>query len=390
MSERIPTWALVLLVAALSVVAAVLWTRPSPRAVHAATPVPAGPFEPCLVDTMPLGRELRLSGPSTHVPEANDCQAFVDQQGNYGPVFGIFVRHQLARMASPALRRAAAVALIHAGGDYQPLGLKAGFNCLLMYRRGPATVDLGAIMEPVRSEQDCFPDVPLSDLRSATRLEAHYRSSPAYTNDDYPEVARWDRDSVGMYYIDIRCGEAYCEVGPAGLKPLAPVPTPAAAQTAAERRVYDIKLWYDDQPLGSAGIHGYVFPDAGINARVDPHAMQHAGDPWLASAMILLVGGDYPPLNLTSGTNDVALCHGAEQDCIPPHEIAQVTFGDARCPADGQDWLRVRSASGQVRYYCARAMDHGTTHVPGTARWHWWPAGESVWIKCPGGSCTPR
>src|SRR2546428_384861 len=95
------------------------------------------------VDTIPL------SGPVTKIPEFHDCQRFIQHVNRYDSVYAIFAAFRLeslparlkgardsAESDGKAYRTVPVATIYSYGGEYDPLGIKPGFNCLFLYRKG--------------------------------------------------------------------------------------------------------------------------------------------------------------------------------------------------------------------------------------------------------------
>src|SRR6185437_1407485 len=112
---------------------------------------------------------------------------------------------------------------------------------------------------------------PSSNLGTLLPVRIQYPTDEFKQDEDpVPLVARWQWDAQeNQYYIGIKCGRAWCEVGAKGPVP-APSYTSAAGASHDESIVRTFKGWYDEQPLAAAGnrgamltITGTVFPAPG-------------------------------------------------------------------------------------------------------------------------------
>jgi hypothetical protein len=277
-------------------------------------------------------------------------------------------------------------------------------------------------------------DRPYQDpasMRWAAELEVRVSGGPEYQDADYPPVARWDWDPVHhQYYIGIKCGAAWCEVGQSGFtasnthaglaQDFFPAPDP---NNLLERRVVEIKGWYDEQPLAvydrtlgtirPTALIATVFPDYGLDAIRDQSAFD--GE-WVRMARVALrlhhpwamgdidqtledlsnyilkfnfaLTGDSPVLN------EVFICRGSAQACGVP-----AAFTTDECDpetTDGADWWVKLRRAGQENdsrslYGCVtyRMVTMGF-RIPGTVRFRWLADDEGAWVPCVLGCCEVR
>jgi len=320
------------------------------------------------------------------------------------------------------------VALIQTrGGRYRPLGIDVTFNCLYLSHQSPS--GWSAKMVPVRGEGDCLPREVNFDRLSGTVLTVFPRVGLGFRKEDYPPVARWDRDPRhGLYYVGVMCGGAWCEVGATRTEEVHAVPSMITAPSPVlvssrnfrvgvglplneaqrtHRRVYEIKGWYDEQYLAvptAAGLRpssilGTVFPDAGLDART----LRAYTAQWIAAAHVVISEPSQhlkTKLNLEAGSvpdtmNTVYLCSGSVEQCIPVDSRATM---NARCrgATDNMDpasrarwWARIVAVSGQVAYKCVKRTAHPGMRMPGTARWSWDKTryDDPIWVDCEEGCC---
>lgn len=372
------------------------------------------------------------SDPITGIPEFHDCQRFV-RGDRYDSLYAIFAAFRLESL--PAKLRLAdslaklqgkahgtvPVATIYSyGGTYPPLGIQPGFNCLFLFRDdgvwGAKMVSWGPV------DPDCADRDPESQA-AGTTLQV-LPSTGAFTDPDYPPVARWDRAKGGTHYIGIKCGPAWCEVGQPGFVPSMPytIPQPSfdlvsglPATLIEMKRVTGVKGWYDAQELASvasgwarpSGVHGVLIPHPVLDRLNSVAGFKNR---WIHVADAVLLDGDYK-WTLRKGVNKIYLCHGspASDGCNVDLAVVPTPPGIplSSCPP-GPDpdgfpwWMMVASAAGTREVRCVKRVDHKAelaqyiaTHpnqvdiqIPGAARWRWMVDDESGWIRCPTGCCT--
>jgi hypothetical protein len=422
----------------------------------------------------PGSGELSLPGPTTNVPEFHDCQKLlfaVRSRLVYGPLAAIFGAWDMgARWDSLVQRRrdvgtgrripvgtvagtlaaeSSAVDLpipnititvaqaasgsgwalveIYSWGRYAPLGIARGFNCAYFFMAGgrprAKMVNFGS------KEQDC--SIPINPNAVPGReLEVRITSAPEFQGagaiGHYPAAARWDWDPMDSVHVfGVRCGAAWCEVGPDGFQPGAPPSVPAGDLPAPPaypswwRRVHQIKGWFDEQQLATpfdtnparpAPVRGRAFPDP----LLDGFTKDNFASQWKRAAWLWLdspdVGYD-EKLNVLpatgaawTGLTTVDLCLGSYNECRHfSWWTALVRWlqgkEDPACESDpgvgGSDeewWARITSPD-SVRYYCVRRRDHSAhlSNIPATAATNV-PAGYKIPLpgavrRCAEGCC---
>lgn len=374
---------------------------------------------------------LEVTDQLQNVPELNDCQRFiVPDRWNpavleYDSLFAIFAAASrlpregplVARGAVPAPTDSAlAAAEIYAEGSYPPLHIQPMLNCLFMAGEGLTWRAKILPVGPV--DRKCGGAVDLDTLGQGYELEVRAATAGSeFEDDDYPAVARWDWDDEHRWqYIGVKCGAAWCEVGPPrftsspGHAALA-AGAPQGVDPRQYRRTRLIKGWYDEQYLAvpannslgvrPSGIYATVFPDPRIDAYSDadfqPTAASGA-NPWLLGAAITFTGGTQAErttylrkfglgMAAASGlSNVIGICNGTEAGCLPA-AVQTVLKADAdyqKCDHRGW-WGRVGGPDG--RYVCVTRCAIPGIDVVGTARWRWTRHDEGVWMRCAQGCC---
>jgi hypothetical protein len=378
-----------------------------------------------------------------NVPEFNDCQRFIkDTAGTlvYDSLHAIFASDELDRVvarldsANGHMERdvvAFAAAEIWSEGAYGDLGIKVGHNCLYLWRRARTPIAWGATMldhsdlaespagPDCRGALPVAPNVPGAPLRVLPPA-----TFPGLEDADYPPVARWDWDaSSRRQYISIKCGAAWCEVGPRdGFSPSPAFPDDNPALSRAQRRVRLVKGWYDRQPLAidadgdgklePSGIDGVFMPNPNLDGRDSWGAYRGRFDR-TATVMLLPRGTTTLPikyakyLGIAAGaplplTAHFELCYGSGTECG-----VGTVFGTCQPPGRGDDppgtgldaqglrrwYARVRVGASKEDFCVTRFPGHidpatGRFHdIPGTVRWRWKAEDEGGWMRCSTGCC---
>jgi hypothetical protein len=351
---------------------------------------------------------VALAGPTTHVVEVHDCQRLVvpsrDNPADdvYGPLAMIFASESLATPLSEEAKPPRASAVIYSWGgnkdtetgDYDPLGIKAGFNCLYLSR---VNNQVQAMMVPVDVDTACTkqPTVP------GTMLQVKEQPTPPGLGAvDIPAVARWEGEfSHGgrSQHIWIRCGDRACLVGRHGFTPSRPIPDRVQQELAVRMgttpkrlRVMAINGWFDEQPLALPDGNGKLKVSKLVGVLV-PHPdvgeFEQTGQfaDWrpVAYAWMPIASEDYKQkLGFDEGINVISMRQGP-----PPDGVTSVCLDDT----EGLGWwVKIESQGGAVKYMCSQRYLHNLPpeKMPGTVRWRWLDTDETTWVRCPQGCCT--
>lgn len=284
--------------------------------------------------------------------------------------------------------------IVSLGGIYAPLGIKPKFNCLYIFD----SAALKAIMRPVDADEKLCLEVVDPATVQGTPLLVRATSRAGLGPDDYPPVARWDTDPKTRHlYISMICGEKWCEVGQQGLT--SSQQYSSTSPDPVERRVVEVKGWYDEQRLAKIE-GGKAVPSDSLGTMI-PESALHGYQPedfltdvlWRRAAKLVIrqkLQKYKDDLNLDRSTglqrwNQGWLCTGSLERCIP--EADQPTVQSCT-----SGWFgRILSADGDTRYKCVKMHPHEglSFPVPGTVRWAWYDRDEGGWIRCPGGCCYP-
>ena len=270
--------------------------------------------------------------------------------------------------------------------EYPRLGIKLGINCLYV---GFVAGEWQAVMTSLKGDKTkcprefnfsamfTQPDVEVSELLAVRAIVPTGGLKP----NDIPEVSRWISNGKD-YYIGMRCGDEWCEIGSAeGWVPetMLTVPTNIVdINVGTNRRVFLMRGWYDRQQLaldaGTTVIPGG--PDAIIvphfALKTIPRSDFEAG--WKTAAFIY-VNAPYPKLGLAQAWN-----FGQRPNIL---QISRPIRGGNRV------WmLRVLAPDGTSKEFRAKQTDHSGFPFEHTARWRWDWDDEKTWVGCLAGCCT--
>jgi hypothetical protein len=323
---------------------------------------------------------VEIAADISPVPEYHDCQRFIRKilvfGERYGPLYAVFAARELDQqtfMPNPNAGDDTTVAFVAAEvytakGNYGRLGIKPGFNCLYLSRAN----NWEGFMVSVGLENDITCKLRLNDQQRRDAKKLKVIRTTGHT--EYPAVTRWDRDKDGKYYITMKCGDGWCDVGLVdALRGSAALAVDGLAP--AERAVRSIKGWYDQQTLAvPAGVDkvrpqkivGTVIPAPGLTA----FAFARGVEERVATIEIGNLEQYQSKLGLEAGRNDLYLVRNGPTD---------------------NDWVAYMGPPGdpnRKRLYVKR-HDHtgqGFT-IPGTTRWRWLAKDETIWVRCLYGCC---
>lgn len=313
-----------------------------------------------------LGTDSSIAG----ITGYHDCQSLVtvaDSPGgawSYGPVTKLWAVRALDSYNEQAFASApmpglavAVVTMEESPEGYSELGIEAQEQCV--YLRGGGNEWTATVAEC--TSQDEAPDGATAEL-SVIRDQSG-GTSPA----DYPPVVRWGWDSVrNLPYIGVRCGAAWCDIGPKGFEP-----SPEGCEGRAKG--------YCDEQLLAVERNGRLVPARGMRAILEPvsgvdELSETDFREWTEVATVRVTGGGdttyVRKFNYHPGLNRMF--------------FRLVDEG----PAAGWQAMIV-SASARDTVYRHVVLDQHDDNVPlpGAARWAWSDRDESSWVPCPSGCC---
>jgi len=316
------------------------------------------------------------------IPEYQDEQRFNDRPGagrKYGALACIVAAPRIDTITDAALTNPAGVLLgvvyvdgsapIATGDPYADLHLKAGYNCVIVRVVLPAVVE-GHVV-PVA-------DSACTSISAASRLPGNRGRPTGVTANDIPAVARFVEKQSRRVGLGIRCGTNWCNLGFTGTGggnmdvAAHPVPAPGAAHYV--RRV--VRGWYDQQFL----------------------ALPNGSSPFGVISSVL--ASTVPDDNLESYTTPAAFA--------TRRHVADVTFPNGGIAGTKYEtrWhfkskgntvdLQLNPTTSNWTVYVngvpydnltVKYTSHAGFPIAGTARWHWKPNDESLWVRCIDGCC---
>lgn len=312
-----------------------------------------------------------MEGSVADVTGYHDCQPLVriadsrvaPSDWSYGPItklwavqeLGSYTEGEFARAAAPGLP-VAVITMEESSVGYPELGIENQEQCL--YLRGGGSEWTAAVAQCAR--RDDTPAGPMVQLDVFADRSAG--TSPA----DYPPVVRWDSDSAGSVpYMGVRCGAAWCEIGPDGFQP---------SGEGCDGRA---KGFCDEQIL-AVERNGRLVPARGMRAILQPvpgvDELSHDEfDDWIEVATVRVTGAGHPAyrekFNYHPGVNTIFIRH---------------VDGDA---AGWQAMIVSPSAQDTAYRHVVLDRHDDELDLPGAARWAWSETDESSWVPCPGGCC---
>ncbi|MEX2153125.1 MAG: hypothetical protein WD825_07280 [Gemmatimonadaceae bacterium] len=336
-----------------------------------------------------------------NIPEYHDEQrlpAYVDAAGRVvlGPLAKIFAspflggftrREQVEENGKPGIL--VAMVMVDLANDealpgsYSALGIAKGTNCVWL------NVDSGepsrwiAYVSTVETDAPCDRGRPSDWFAGVPAgfkvLKVQKSDVRNFAPGDFPPVARFDVDAGRMMpLLGVKCLDAWCEIGPAGITVRKPYEFAAAAVDKAQgiKAVRGIKGWHDEQELALrddlgvwrlSGIRATIIPSEDLD-RLNTKTFRDAGtnNTWVTVAEIVV--HDNP--RGTKYGDKWGLLQGSN-------------FLDLRLEPTG--WkTQIRPPGGRppVPWLFVMRHPHHDAVVPGTARFRWTGGDDTVWTPC--------
>jgi hypothetical protein len=285
-------------------------------------------------------------------------------------------------------------------GDYKPLNIKPGFNCV--YYTLSTANQYEAWMFHTHPDTECKVKTRAQLLAGGFPLQV--KSEANFGNDSltYPPAARWDWDPNGRnQYMGFRCGAAWCDVGRPGFSVSA---RHDAGFSASEKKLFGIPGWYDEQRLAiwknnASGNPEIVLGD--IKGVIVPYPHLHTltlnSFTAAMSADVTGRGGWIDTWRVYLEADDMRYKQRFGFTAawpVAPSRRANII--SLRMKADGQFEARITPADGgKPKIKTVTRVDHaaiiGQFAIPGTVRWRWLAnalgGDETNWGKCDYGCC---
>ncbi len=371
----------------------------------------------------------------TNVAEYHDCQRFLvkDEKGGlkYDSLEAIFVRYHLDsvygifrgsrdeddREAIPSVSAfkpngLEVVGQVLSYGDYAPLGIKTGSDCLVLsWNTDSIKTNYKAWMVAVDDDGDqCKTDEPirLIERPNARRLDV----ALVLTVGVVPPVSRWDWDAMNsMQYIGIACPTGWCEVHSPGSYRSSPVYGGDHSPIT--------KGWYDEQYLATYAsgklVHdnttfGTVYPDPQLANQTVVTYRSWQPVAWVAlrtaSSWYQQKLNFDPASPLTIPLAELAAREYSGR--LNEVELCFVPAGKNGCEAIGQPLPKncAEDSSNQGTWYaretppvgvaraptitCVEYRSYPGPQAPAVVRWRWQKDDETMWISCPSGCCQVK
>ena len=378
----------------------------------------------------PLDGSPSLIGDKTDIVEYHDCQELVVNRPTglgYSGLFAVLARESLdttyfvphADSNSTGVFDDSTMGIpmglvFSYDSAYTPLNIDRGFNCIYFFR--DAVSGWVAKIKPVAGNPDAC-TIPMQ--ATAKKVGPIFVVSRTVRDDlrpqDYPPVARWDWDRANsLQYIGIRCEAAWCEIHPQN----------SLGQFESSPPIYEngnlarplIKGWYDRQLLAEpsptgpvvTSIMGTIVPDAGIDTVTNATSYKNH---WVRQATVGIDNASTAyraKFNFVKDVggvqqNELSLCHNVPSPGLSGCESLAYTG----TPCVDQWFMKIThggSATGTIsKFFCVIRRDHATMpakapatgmvvtpHIPGTSRWRWLLADDTMWSRCVQGCCEVR
>lgn len=377
---------------------------------------------------------LSIPGPIVNIPEYHDCQRFLVKNASgglkYDSMEAIFVRYKLdsfyrshgRRPDAPSNPSAAptapdfdpngfeVVGQVLSYGDYAPLGIKTGSDCLVLRWTtvGERTSYAAWIVGVGENGHRCKNDAPIDLIKDQNAVPLNV--ALVRTVGEIPPVSRWDWDSKdSLQYIGIACPTGWCEIHAPGAFRSSP--------TYSESHEPISKGFYDEQYLATyvsgSLVHddstfGTIYPDPRLAKQTMVSYTSWQPVAWVAlssasdayrnklnfdrASPLNVPLSDLTNREVSAQLNEVELCF------VPTGQTGCVADGGAplptNCPTDytnnGTWYARESPPEKSARasmVTCTEFRSYPPPQAPPVVRWRWQNDDESMWISCPTGCC---
>jgi len=336
---------------------------------------------------------LRTNGYCQYlIPEYHDEQRLSDGGNDYGPLAKVYAFPEAAALNAHTDfdTRFINVAILTVGpgsgplpGPYNALHLNTGANCVwlqhLHFGSGKAAW-WGAVSRP-----DNAGVCGNTTAQLITAIAEQPNTDPTW----YPPVSRFEESHGRVPNIGVKCGNAWCIIGP-GVNGQLKQPSFTGAGPIPTTPQWQVKGWFDDQTVGAPGTPSNfgIKPTVGLSVvpKSDLASKNYAAFAagWVEVATVLVPQGislpdKYKDINpgygFVLGENTISITARMENGEV----VWRARVRNSRFPAG-----REHEYSHPVKW-----TDHSgvTTFVPATARWRWNDADEEMWIRCDIGCC---
>lgn len=384
-----------------------------------------------------LSNHLLIPGVITNVPEYHDCQRFLVKNGNgkliYGSLEAIFVRYELDTIyrtyrPRPDSEKPGAVPVssgfipnglkvvgqVLSYGDYAPLGIKTGSDCLVLDWKtiGDETKYQAWMVAAGDNGDKCKNDEPSRLIRDTKHVKL-LDVALVHTVGVIPPVSRWDWDPKdSLQYIGIACPTGWCEIHAPG--PFQSSPIYGDSKNPITKGFYDEqylatkvsgKLAHDDTTFGT------VYPDP----RLARQTMATYDRSWQPVAWVALRTASHAyrdklnfdpafplsvPLNELADTQNSAHLNEVELCFVPTGKTGCEAVGAPLpndCATDSKNdgtwYARETPPQGVARppkITCTEFRFYPGNQAPPVVRWRWLKDDETMWISCPAGCCQVK
>ena len=325
------------------------------------------------------------------IPEYHDEQRLSDGGTDYGPVAKVYAFPEAGafnahtnfdtKFVNVGILTITGTAPLP--GPYNALHLNIGANCLWLQHLhfGNGQVRWWGAVSPPNNVGECGN----TNGQLITAVEEQPSTDPSW----YPPVTRFEEGHGRVPYVGVKCGNAWCIIGPGTNSALRP-PSFTGGGSIPTSPQWAVKGWFDDQTVGEPGTPS----NFGIKPTV-PLSVVPKSD---------LASKDYA--SFAAGWVDVATVL-VPQGVSLPDKYKDVDPGYGFVLGENTISIRIRMENGQPVWrarvrnsrfpagseheypHLVKWTDHSgaTNFVPATARWRWNDEDEELWVRCDIGCC---
>jgi hypothetical protein len=366
----------------------------------------------------------------TDSPEVHDCQDLIRRANwlvrlvkgkdklEYAAMTAVLAREDLDKVLDAAFGEQPTapigagglpIAEIIAEGPYAPLGIKTGFNCLLLGPNGDAWM---LAMGPNHTTFNCSSVALTQTNTNAKQLTVNIER--AMNPSMVLGVTRFEFDSAAAeQLIGVKCRpDAWCVVGQSGRRPMRPLTFATAPMSFGGAGDQQFLAEYKPNLFGRKKLSvshtiGSAFPAPDLQK----FSIKKKGG-WTTVAYVAL-SSSLPTYEKMLGftatpaaasdfrrMNVVEFCAGPRSGCEGVPATTKPCQVEPAAVGGDSVWAKVTSplslsAGTNVTYRCVHYRPAETMGVSSSAfnlprdlvRFRWQPTDEFLWVRCPAGCC---
>lgn len=319
--------------------------------------------------------------------QVHDCQRLIKPGGPqaaaplvYGPLVAIFVSPERVSQTVPSDGHVVAEIVNYDSAAYDPLGIEPGVSCLWIAPHPDGTGLTAAIHGPVddncvRADFDADP----ASMMDVAILQVE-QGAP-----EYPSTGRWMWDADGrLQFIGIRCGDAWCEIGPEGFVGTDRIATAEDVPGRFDRQLLAYQAAPGDSLMVSE-LTGLIAPGQD-NVLAEYPTRENNPNPRGSRGLHVAT------MSFT-GADTAAWAAYAGKFALDPQEFRAdhpvfMHPDDNGLPSDVNPLRRFQNGHMSPDQWVSVRRCNVSHSGSGTVRWAWNETDEGFWVPCDAGCCV--